>query len=176
MNYAIQEIQALQRSVGDDELIIGPFINEMLALVDVFNQSGQSGGSAPYTAKCIANTLEKLMLGKPLCPIRDTPEEWNDISSYSDNPVAQHKRDSRVFKYKDGSTSFVDTLIWDDGETSFTGRVGKLHSVQNIKLPCIPKERYVQVSRIPTVDPDDWQYNITDPQEEAELLALYGHE
>jgi len=163
----------MHRHAAGAELIIEPFINEILILVQAFNQSGQSGGSAPYTAKCIADTVEKLMLGKPLCPINDTPEEWEDISYMSTDPIFQHKRDSRVLKYRDGSISMVDSLIWDDGETTFTGRVGKLHSVQKIKLPCIPEPRYVKVTRVPTEDPDDYQFKITDPQEEAELIALY---
>jgi len=176
MNYIRHEIKALQRSVGNEELIIEPFIEEMVALVEAFHQSGQSGRSAPFTARAITKSLERLMLFKPLCDLMDTEEEWEDISSYSNDPVKQNKRDSRVFKYLDGTVKYLDVLIWDDGICCFTGKVGKLHSCQKIELPCLPKPRYVKVTRIPTEDPDDYQYKITDPQEEAELLALYKHE
>jgi len=173
MNHAKEELEALQRVYPNDELIITPFIPAVMALVEAFRQSGQSGGSAPFTIQCIVDTLKRLMAFQPLCDLQDTPEEWNNISDFSDDPVAQNRRDSRVFKSRDGTISFIDAIIWEDEEGRFSGRVGKLHSLQPITLPCTPKTRYVKVTRVPTEDPDDWQYKITDPKEEEELNALY---
>jgi len=44
-----------------DNAIIKPFAKEIEALVAKFNISGQSGGSAPYTAGALSQAIEKTL-------------------------------------------------------------------------------------------------------------------
>ena len=63
----------------EDELLIGEFFPEILAICEKFGDSGQSGGSAPYVAKHLAFIIEKLCLQKPISPISGIPEEWTEV-------------------------------------------------------------------------------------------------
>ena len=54
-NKAVVEFEILEKTVKD--AIISPFKDEILALVDKFGESGQSGGSAPYTAGAISGAV-----------------------------------------------------------------------------------------------------------------------
>lgn len=67
------------------------------------------------------NILNRLIEGKPLTPIEDTPDVWNDISRYDPkNPVKKYqcKRMSSLFKdvYPDGTVKYsdVDRVICED--------------------------------------------------------------
>ena len=57
---AEKELDILIKTTID--AIIRDFIPEILALCEKFGESGQSGGSAPYTAKAISQAVEKLCL------------------------------------------------------------------------------------------------------------------
>ena len=59
-NKAKREFEILKKTVKD--AIIAPFEKEILALVDKFDNSGQSGGSAPYAANAISQAVKKLCL------------------------------------------------------------------------------------------------------------------
>ena len=174
VEHAKIEFGLLMTANPDDELVITPFIPQVLALVEAFGDSGQSGGSAPFTANCIISVLKKLMAFEPLSPLRGDDSEWGDVSDLTGHPFWQNKRDSRVFKHADGSVTFNDALVWEEEDGGrITGCVSGFTSSQPITLPCTPKTRYVKVTRLPTDDPDDWQFKISDPLEEAELQSLY---
>ena len=64
---ATLEFEVLRSTV--DDAIIMPFEKEILALVDKFGESGQSGGSAPYTAGAISSAVKKLCMQEPICDI-----------------------------------------------------------------------------------------------------------
>lgn len=51
--------------------------------------------------------LNRLMYEKPLTPLEDTPDQWNQVN---DDPEFQHKRRSSLFKRidKDGNISYSD--------------------------------------------------------------------
>ena len=53
----------------EDELLIGEFFPEILAICEKFGDSGQSGGSAPYVAKHLAFIIEKLCPPKTPKPL-----------------------------------------------------------------------------------------------------------
>lgn len=172
--HAVQELEALAREHAGEELTITPFIPSVLALVQAFAESGQSGGSAPFTAACITKTLDKLLAYKPLAPLTGEEAEWNDVSDIMGEPMWQNRRDSRVFKRADGTISFNDAIIWEEEDGNhITGRVAGFTSSQPITLPGSPSTRFVKVKRLPTEDPDDWKFEIADKAEEAELRALY---
>lgn len=74
VKHALKEFQILEATIEDP--IILPFKEEILALVERFSKSGQSGGSAPYTAGAICNAINTLLAFEPICPIQGTEEEW----------------------------------------------------------------------------------------------------
>jgi hypothetical protein len=146
------------RSTMKDAIIV-PFEKEILALVDKFGESGQSGGSAPYTAGAISLAVKKLCMQEPICDITGIDSEWNDISEYSiDSESYQNKRLSSVFKEgKSGTPYYLNAIVWKGVEEwdTHTGSVyvnntefELLTSRQFINLPFKPKTFYVDVLRV----------------------------
>jgi len=127
--------------------------------VTKFNESGQSGGSAPYTARAISEAVKKLCLQEPLCDITGIDEEWNDVSEmHIGEQCFQNNRLSSVFKEdEDGKPYFLDAITWQ-GEKEWDAFAGSVYidnkgfqlinSSQIIKLPLKPKRFYIDVIRI----------------------------
>jgi hypothetical protein len=154
-SHAKTELDILVKSFKEksDSPLVEPFIPEMLALIDKFGKSGQSGGSAPYVGAAICNTLKVLMQHKPICPITGMDEEWVDVSEYNDGkPLFQNKRCSAIFKGgKNGRAYYLDAIVWQaEKDNTFTGMAideenKKVYSRQFIKFPFEPKTFYVHV-------------------------------
>lgn len=149
LSKAEYEFSILEKSVKDP--IILPFKKEILALVDAFGESGQSGGSAPFTTAAIVKAVENLCMQNPICPITGIDEEWG-VSCTNDD-LYQNKRLSSVFKEgKDGNPFYLDAIIFrcQDGSciTSCDIKLpsgGSISSRQFIKLPFKPKSFYIDV-------------------------------
>lgn len=140
--------------------IITPFAKEILALCEAFGKSGQSGGSAPYTASAISQAVKHLMLQEPICPVTGIDEEWVNVREVSeeDEMMYQNKRCSALFKSKNGDCWYVDAIVWkgEKDYDTFTGRVyiddknfELIGSSQYTKLPFKPKTFYIDVVRVP---------------------------
>lgn len=134
------------------------FEDEILALVDKFGNSGQSGGSAPYTAAVISKAVKELCLQQPLGDITGVASEWNPIRNmvtYDDTSLCQNKRCSALFK--DGNVDdlsapvhYLDAIVFqgEDKWDTFTGRVEDISSSWVIKeFPFKPKTFYIDVYR-----------------------------
>ncbi len=127
LKHAELELDILCKSLPDpdNQPIVKEFIPEILALVDKFGKSGQSGGSAPFTAGAISNTIKKHCLFQSLTPIMGIDEEWTDVSQYGspyDLMKYQNKRLSSVFKNEDGSAYYLDAIVWKNQKgTTWTG-------------------------------------------------------
>ncbi len=155
--FAKRELDILEATTPD--AIITPFAKEILALCEAFGKSGQSGGSAPYTASAISQAVKKLMLQEPICDVTGHETEWVDVSEISDGEILwQNSRCSGLFKYPDGKLSYVDAIVWKGEEDwdTFTGRVyidekdfELIGSSQFAKLPFKPKTFYIDVVRVP---------------------------
>ncbi len=154
--FAAQELGILAATVPD--AIITPFAKEILALCEAFGRSGQSGGSAPYTASAISQAVKKLMLQEPICDVTGHESEWVDVSSDMGKPMWQNIRCSALFKYENGKCSYVDAIVWkgEREHDAFTGRVyvddknfELIGSSQFIRFPFKPKTFYIDVVRIP---------------------------
>lgn len=163
MTYAERELDILVKSSGhdpDDRPIIEEFIPEILALTDKFGKSGQSGGSAPYTAAALSQAIKKLCLQQPICDITGIDEEWVDVRQYGDgdkNTEYQNNRCYALFKNSEGKCWYIDAIVWEDKEDdySFTGTVEGYWSGQAIKsFPFKPKTFYVDVVKENL--PSDW--------------------
>lgn len=157
-SFAKQELDILAATVPD--AIVTPFANEILALCEAFGKSGQSGGSAPYTASAISQAVKHLMLQKPICPVTGISEEWVNIREVSeeDEIMYQNKRCSALFKSKSGKCWYVDAIVWKGEEEydTFTGSVyvddknfELIGSSQYVRLPFKPKTFYIDVVRVP---------------------------
>lgn len=190
-SHAKRELEILAKTVPD--AIITPFNNEILALCEAFGRSGQSGGSAPYTAAAISQAVKTLMMNETLAPLTGEDSEWNDVTEMSSGETTyQNNRDGRVFKYgKDGKAYFIDAIVFDGdvggrftgggGSVSYNG--GTIGSKQYIKeFPFEPKTFYVDVidhrwkdKEETTPDPtgDWWTHSIKDEKQLDEVFEYY---
>jgi hypothetical protein len=163
-SFAERELSLLCQAAKDpnNRPLVEEFIPEILALCDKFGKSGQSGGSAPYTAGAIVAVLKKLLMFEPIGPITGVEEEWNDVSEYGasdDLPLKQNKRCSALFQEGDEVGHYVDAIVWQGEEEwdTFTGCVysdlicsEKISSSQNVKqYPFEPETFYIDVYRVP---------------------------
>lgn len=157
-SHAERELDILEATVPN--AIITPFREEILALCEAFGKSGQSGGSAPFTAYAISQAVKKLCLHQSICPLTGDDSEWVDVSdiSLTDVPKWQNSRRTGVFKYGDGRAIFIDAIVWQGEEEydTFTGRVyideedfALIGSDHYVKFPFEPKTFYVDVVRVP---------------------------
>lgn len=176
MNHAETELKILKTKVPD--AIIAPFSEEIIALYNKFMESGQSGGSAPYTAQAISQAVKSLLMNETISPLTGEDWEWQDVSEHNDGKTLfQNMRDSRVFKYEDGRCFYIDAIVWDgDIGGRFTGWIntplGEVSSNQQIKsFPFTPKTFYVPVKdyrwkdkKETELDPDGdwWTHRITE--------------
>lgn len=182
--HAKRELEILSNTAPD--AIILEFKKEIIALCEAFGKSGQSGGSAPYTAKAISMATEKLMLFQTIAPLTGEDSEWNDVSGVcSGEPTFQNNRDSRVFKDgKDGKAYFIEAIVFDgDIGGRFTGWVGNVSSSQYIKcFPFKPKTFYVDVldyrwkdkeEKILDKNGDWWTHKIKDESQLKPIFEYY---
>ena len=98
--------------------IVKEFVPEIMALVKKFADSGQSGGSAPYTAQIITQVLKKLLAHEPLGDgLTCEDDEWTDISpmegAEDGTGSFQNNRLSSVFKEgKDGRPYYINAVVF----------------------------------------------------------------
>ena len=186
--FAKRELDILEATTPD--AIITPFAKEILALCEAFGKSGQSGGSAPFTATAISQAVKKLMMFETLAPLTGEDSEWVDMSEYNDKEsMFQNNRDSRVFKNaKDGQAYFIEAIVFDgDIGGRFTGSVThngeNIRSAQYIKeFPFTPKTFYVDVidyrwadkeEKTPDENGDWWTHSIKDENQLNEVFEYY---
>ena len=160
-SHAQVELDILSKSVPG--AIILEFRDEILALCEKFGKSGQSGGSAPYTASALSSAVKKLCLQETIAPLAGIDDEWNDVTEYSPGETLyQNRRNAAVFKDDKGSW-YLDAIVWcgdtpgESGNTwdTFSGTVQGIKSRQYIKeFPFEPKTFYIGVTR--EMLPADW--------------------
>lgn len=186
-SFAKQELDILEATVPD--AIVTPFANEILALCEAFGKSGQSGGSAPYTASAITQAIGKLLLQEPICPITGIDEEWVNVREVSeeDEMMYQNKRCSALFKSKGGKCWYVDAIVkktqngscwngsfWLSKEDYLRGDkskiIGSCHYVKS--FPFEPKTFYIDVIE-EEVAKDDWEMYLKDPNQLEDVFKYY---
>ena len=98
-----EEVKYLGWDKSDDKMqkLIVRNIEDLLAVVSM---QGHSGFSFSY----LMSLFNKAANFKPLSRITFNDDEFNDDTFGGD--VKQNKRDSRIFKYKDGTYSFNDAI------------------------------------------------------------------
>lgn len=175
--------------------IIAEFIPEVMSIVKKFAESGQSGGSAPYTTAVIVQVIEKLLKQQPLGGITCEDDEWNPLSEYGDKNGFQNRRLSSVFK--DGAKGrpyYLDAIVFKALDKNYTftsnGSVTTddgecITSRQYIKnLPFEPKTFVVDVHETEyrkekdgTLIPEEgggwWESKIADPKQLEAVWEYY---
>ena len=171
MNNSRKELEIAIKQTPD--LCVADFKDEILAIVDKFNESGQSGGSAPYYAHAIAETIKKLCLQQPISDLTGSDDEWF-CHAFDDETYWQNKRDGAVFMGKDKRPYFLDAIVFrDENGCCFTGMSFGIYceeiisSRQFFKLPCTPKTFYVDV-----IDFED-KYYILDESQLEDVFNFY---
>ena len=108
-----------------------------LELLKVFADQVHSSSSAPYAVVL----FEKLAMWKPITPLTGEDDEWGE--AYDMKGTQQNKRNSAVFKGKDGQAYWIEgRIFWewdthpdiDDGKpfkSSYTSRDSRV----NIEFP-----------------------------------------
>lgn len=115
-------------------------------------KDGHSGFSIGLTQQI----LNRLIEGKPLTPIEDTPDVWNDIRDYHEEEGYtdyQCKRMSALFKYvySDGRILYKDVDAWmgvdiDNGSTYHSGLVRRImDEMYPIAMPYYPPDKPTKV-------------------------------
>lgn len=152
MTWAENELRLAGCDVNDTEDSVNRWLAEgTLELLKVFIDQGHSGSSAPYAV----SLFEKLAMWKPLAPLTGDDDEWNEVG----DGVYQNRRNSAVFKHKDGQAYWMDgKVFWnwssysdiDDGrpfKSKYTTRESKV----DIEFPWTqPEER--EYIFVPTED------------------------
>jgi hypothetical protein len=98
----------------------GEYLDEMqeaicrhvLALLDVFNDEGHSGSSAPYAI----NLFKTLAMFEPIAPLTGEDWEWTDVSDLggrNDSKLYQNKRCGRVFKDETGAYDIEGKVFYE---------------------------------------------------------------
>jgi hypothetical protein len=166
-NFAKRELDILEETTPDS--VVTPFRKEILALCEAFGKSGQSGGSAPYTASAISRAINKLLLHIPVAEITGNESEWVNIREMMGETMWQNSRCGGLFKYSDGKCSYNDAIVWSGEEEydTFTGRVYAddkefelVSSSQFVKFPFTPKTFYVDVVRVPITKEEAEERNL----------------
>jgi hypothetical protein len=189
--HAQRELEILSNNAleSDNRPIIEPFKKEIIALCERFGKSGQSGGSAPFTAQALSQAIKKLLLQETICPIMGLEDEWVNVSEISDGrPMYQNKREGGLFKDgKDGVPYYVDAIIkrtdngntwhgsfWMSREDYLTGNTDlKISPKAYIKsFPFEPKTFYIDVIE-EEVAKDDWEMYIKDHKQLKQVWEYY---
>jgi len=187
--FAERELSVLLKSSTDPENppIIEPFKKEILALCEKFGKSGQSGGSAPYTATALSHAIKKLLLQEAICPITGLEEEWADVSEYNENQKKwyQNRRCGGLFKdsLSNDSAYYIDAIVWKD-QNGFchngsallrNGSVlSPIYSRQRIKsFPFTPKTFYIDVISV-EIPKEGWEYTIKSEKQLRKVFNYYN--
>jgi hypothetical protein len=188
--YAERELSILCKTV--ESPIIKDFIPEILALCEKFGKSGQSGGSAPFTATALSQSIKKLCLQEPICDITGIDDEWVQVREVSgdDEMMYQNNRCSALFKSKSGKCWYVDAITWKTQNGGCWGgrailpqqidEYGKLSRTNEVissrqfvnKFPFKPKTFYIDVIE-KEIAKDDWEFYIKDERQLEKVFKYY---
>lgn len=193
--YEINRLLKNSKAKGETPLI-KEFVPEVLSLVKKFADSGQSGGSAPYTTAVIVKVLEKLLKQQPLGGITCEADEWNSLSTFGDKDGFQNMRLSSVFKEGiNGKPYYLNAIVFKPVGKDYTFTSGGsvvneetgevICSSQYIKsLPFEPKTFTIDVHETEyrknedgSLTPEEgggwWESKIADPKQLEAVWEYY---
>lgn len=124
--YGRKELERIGYFKEGDDPYNESVANAILELLEVFDNQGHTGFTAPYTA----GLFHRLAMFKPLTPLTGEDDEWNE----TELGCFQNKRYSAVFKdEKNGKAYNTEGKIFSDdgGETWFNN----MNSIVYIDFP-----------------------------------------
>lgn len=185
--HAKNELDILISNTPD--AVVKEFKDEILAICEKFGNSGQSGGSAPYTASILSNTIKDLCLHKTISPITGEDNEWSSVTNLNDGTILyQNKRNSAIFKEGNGRAYYIDAIVKkDQNGSTWTGSFWlnkedyesgnkklKVFTRGYIKsFPFTPVTFYVNVTDV-EVAKDDWESFINDINQLNDIRDIYN--
>ena len=116
--YGRKELERIGYFKEGDDPYNDAVANAILELLEVFDNQGHSGFTAPYTAQM----FHRLAMFKPVSPLTGEDDEWS--------AEGQNKRYSAVFKdSKDGKAYNIEGKIFSDdgGDTWFTNKNSRVY-------------------------------------------------
>lgn len=131
--------------------------NQVLELLELFNEHGHSGSTAPYAIELFS----KLAAFEPVAPLTGEDWEWMEVGP----GVFQNKRCSHVFRSESefgGQPYDIDGIVWYEwvkrpldedepgypGETLFKSHYTNRESRVPITFPYTPTRQYIE--RVPS--------------------------
>ena len=109
--------------------------NAILELLEVFDNQGHSGFTAPY----VAGMFHRLARYKPASPLTGEDDEWNDVG----DGLLQNKRYFAVFKEKDGTVYNSEGKVFtDDGEIWYMSKDSSVNVTFPYSVPDKPEYVY----------------------------------
>ena len=144
LEFAENELRILEDNCKNDEEALKmqkTVTKDIMQIIQTFVSQQHSGFSANY----MLNILERLLRYKPLTPIEDKPEEWEDCSKFGMQEL-QHKRCSSVFKRPDGTAYWVEGKIFTDngGKSWYTSKDSIVNIVFPFNVPLHSENVYVE--------------------------------
>jgi len=193
-SFAEQEFDILEKHMPG--AVVLEFKDEILALINKFAESGQSGGSAPYVSKIISSVVGKLCMYIPITPVTGEDDEWIEFYSKENETWYQNKRCGKIFKNGiDDTPHYLDAIIfkeedghcfsgWADVPEEYTEKYGQEISYsQNIKsFPFEPKTFYIDVTSKEYADKEEkeekagggwWSHKIANIDQLEEVFEYY---
>jgi hypothetical protein len=161
---------------SDEESLLEPYREEILAIVKKFKAVRDQSGSRPYIAGSLARAIDKLCLGEPITPLTGAPDEW----SHCDTGFYLNKRTNLVSKHDMHPLPvYENAIIWDAGESRMIGIAfredgTKVTSKQYIKsFPCELVTFFVRVRLVKMTDSEGYCYQVIDDFELNRALEYY---
>lgn len=134
--YGRKELEMIGYFKEGDDPYNDAVANAILELLEVFDNQGHSGFSAPY----VADMFHRLAMYKPVSPLTGEDDEWNDVG---DGGSLQNKRYSAVFKGKDGTAYNIQGKVFtDDGEIWYTCKDSRVNVTFPYEVPDKPEYVY----------------------------------
>lgn len=133
--YGRKELERIGYFKEEDNPYNNMVANAVLELLEMFDNQGHTGFTAPY----VARTFHRLAMFKPLTPLTGEDDEWHDVG----DDLLQNKRYSAVFKDKDGTAYNSEGKVFtDDGEVWYTCKESRVNVTFPYAVPDKPERVY----------------------------------
>jgi hypothetical protein len=160
----------------DEESLLEPYREEIIAIYKKFRAAGFQKGMGPYIVGELATAIDKLCNGQPITPLMGGSDEWSNCNTgfYINN------RTSLVTKHHDNPyPTYENAIIWDAGESRFLGTAFKEDGTKVISkhyiksFPFELKTFFIRVKRVKMTDFDGYRYQIVDDSDLERVFDYY---
>lgn len=159
--------------------------DDILTMCEKFDDTGQSGHSAPFMAGMVGNLTKKLMLGIVLNPVTEETVDWS-CGHFEENTCQSRVVSSLFMNKETGNIYYLDALSWCIADSSCwhgsaividkDGVEHKIGSkVNNLSFPFMPKTFHIDVIEKPIGDdPKDTIFYVKNYDDLLEVFEYYN--